>query len=41
MNLYNFMDGIDGYAISECIFVSFSSALIFLESLVVIFICTY
>ena len=28
MNLYNFMDGIDGYAISECIFVSFSSALI-------------
>ena len=28
MNLYNFMDGIDGYAVSECIFVSFSSALI-------------
>ena len=28
MNLYNFMDGIDGYAASECIFVSFSSALI-------------
>ena len=28
MNLYNFMDGIDGYASIECIFVSFSSALI-------------
>ncbi len=28
MNLYNFMDGIDAYAASECIFVSFSSALI-------------
>ena len=28
MNLYNFMDGIDGYAASECVFVSFSSALI-------------
>ena len=26
MNLYNFMDGIDAYAVSECIFVSFSSA---------------
>jgi len=28
MNLFNFMDGIDAYAASECIFVSFSSALI-------------
>ena len=28
MNLYNFMDGIDGYASSECIFVSFSASLI-------------
>ena len=28
MNLYNFMDGIDGYASIECIFVSFSAALI-------------
>ena len=28
MNLYNFMDGIDGYASSECIFVSFSAAVL-------------
>lgn len=32
MNLYNFMDGIDGYASSECIFVSFAaSALAYLN----------
>ena len=37
MNLYNFMDGIDGYAVSECIFVSFSSALIiYLNNLIMI-----
>jgi len=28
MNLYNFMDGVDGYASSECIFVSFSASFI-------------
>ena len=28
MNLYNFMDGIDGYASNECIFVSFSASFI-------------
>ncbi|MBT7542867.1 MAG: hypothetical protein HN613_02265 [Gammaproteobacteria bacterium] len=28
MNLYNFMDGIDGYASIECIFVSFAASLI-------------
>ena len=28
MNLYNFMDGIDGYASSECIFVCFSASFI-------------
>ena len=28
MNLYNFMDGIDGYASAECIFVTFSAGLI-------------
>ena len=28
MNLYNFMDGIDGYASTECIFVSFSASFI-------------
>ena len=28
MNLFNFMDGIDGYASSQCAFVSFSSAFI-------------
>ena len=26
INLYNFMDGIDGYVTSECVFVSFSAA---------------
>ena len=28
MNLYNFMDGVDGYAATECIFVSFSASFI-------------
>ena len=28
MNLYNFMDGVDGYASTECIFVSFSASFI-------------
>ena len=28
MNLYNFMDGVDGYASIECIFVSFSASFI-------------
>jgi len=36
INLYNFLDGIDGYAVSEVVFVSFASYLIFQNELLLI-----
>ncbi len=36
INLYNFLDGIDGYAVSEMVFVSFASYLIFQNELLLI-----
>ncbi|HIP02217.1 MAG TPA: glycosyltransferase family 4 protein [Campylobacterales bacterium] len=36
INLYNFLDGIDGYAVSEVVFISFASYLIFQNELLLL-----